>query len=62
MANFLEAFEKTALYEGGYVNDPDDAGGPIKASLGITIPLGKDGQRLTRSRHLRNPTGKSIRI
>lgn len=27
MANFQEAFEKTALHEGGYANDPDDAGG-----------------------------------
>ena len=27
MANFTEAFEKTMGHEGGYVNDPDDAGG-----------------------------------
>ncbi|MBW1702152.1 MAG: hypothetical protein JRJ69_07695 [Deltaproteobacteria bacterium] len=27
MANFDEAFEKTAAIEGGYVFDPDDAGG-----------------------------------
>ncbi|MFQ5587022.1 MAG: glycoside hydrolase family 108 protein [Thermodesulfobacteriota bacterium] len=27
MANFNEAFIKTAAHEGGYVNDPDDAGG-----------------------------------
>lgn len=27
MANFKEAFEKVVFNEGGYVNDPDDAGG-----------------------------------
>lgn len=27
MANFKEAFEKVVYNEGGYVNDPDDAGG-----------------------------------
>ncbi len=27
MANFHEAFNKTMGHEGGYVNDPDDAGG-----------------------------------
>ena len=27
MANFKEAFEKTMGHEGGYGNDPDDAGG-----------------------------------
>ncbi|MBN2030185.1 hypothetical protein JW824_08055 [bacterium] len=27
MANFHKAFEKTALHEGGYANDPDDIGG-----------------------------------
>ena len=27
MANFKEAFDKVVFNEGGYVNDPDDAGG-----------------------------------
>lgn len=27
MANFKEAFERVVFNEGGYVNDPDDAGG-----------------------------------
>jgi len=27
MANFEEAFSKTLIHEGGYVNDPDDLGG-----------------------------------
>ena len=26
MANFDAAYQKTAAHEGGYVNDPDDAG------------------------------------
>ena len=27
MANFQEALKKVLVYEGGYVNDKDDAGG-----------------------------------
>ena len=27
MANFEEAYKKTSDFEGGYVNDEDDAGG-----------------------------------
>ena len=34
MANFKEEFEKIVLTEGGYVNDPDDAGG--ETYLGIS--------------------------
>lgn len=34
MANFEEAFKKVILAEGGYVNDPDDAGG--ETYLGIS--------------------------
>ena len=34
MANFNEEFEKIILTEGGYVNDPDDAGG--ETYLGIS--------------------------
>ena len=34
MANFKESFDKIILVEGGYVNDPDDAGG--ETYLGIS--------------------------
>lgn len=34
MANFQEAIEKTLAHEGGYVNDPDDAGG--ETNFGIS--------------------------
>lgn len=34
MANFKESFDKVILAEGGYVNDPDDAGG--ETYLGIS--------------------------
>ena len=34
MANFNEEFKKVILVEGGYVNDPDDAGG--ETYLGIS--------------------------
>lgn len=34
MAKFDEAFKKVVYYEGGYVNDPDDAGG--ETYMGIT--------------------------
>ena len=34
MANFKESFKKVVLTEGGYVNDPDDAGG--ETYLGIS--------------------------
>lgn len=34
MANFKESFDKIILAEGGYVNDPDDAGG--ETYLGIS--------------------------
>jgi len=34
MAAFSEAIKKTLIYEGGYVNDPDDAGG--ETNFGIS--------------------------
>ena len=33
MANFNEEFKKVILVEGGYVNDPDDAGGETFAGV-----------------------------
>jgi len=34
MANFNQALKKTLVFEGGYVNDPDDPGG--ETNFGIS--------------------------
>jgi lysozyme family protein len=42
MANFNEEFKKVILVEGGYVNDPDDAGG--ETYLGISRRYNPDSK------------------
>ncbi len=47
MAKFDDEFEKVILAEGGYVNDPDDAGGETYLGIVVRIILnGSDGKLL----------------
>jgi lysozyme family protein len=40
-SKFLKAFEYLLKHEGGYSNDPDDAGGETKYGAAIRISISK---------------------
>lgn len=54
MANFNLAIEKTLAHEGGYVNDPDDAGGETNFGISKSSFPSEDIRNLTidRAKHL----------
>lgn len=47
MASFKKAVEEVLLFEGGYVNDPDDPGGETKFGISARFNPGVDIKNLT---------------